>query len=105
MLEAARQAVQFSSGKSRQSLDTDAMFRRAVINCVQEIGEAAVRMSDATRSQIPTIPWQQIIGMRNRLVHVYFHIDADIVWGVLQTDLPSLVALLEPIIQSADTKP
>jgi hypothetical protein len=60
MLDAARQPLQFSAGRDRQSLDTDLMYRRAVINCIQEIGEAAVRVSDPTRALIPQLPWQQI---------------------------------------------
>jgi uncharacterized protein with HEPN domain len=103
MLEAARLTLRSSIGKDRSSLDSDPVFQRAVVGWLQDIGEAAARVSDPTRTQIPTVPWQQIVGMRHRLVHVYFHIDHDIVWGVIQTDLPSLVASLEPIIQSASS--
>lgn len=72
MMEAAQEAIGFSIGKRRETLDTDPMFRRAVIHCLQEIGEAAERVSELTRARLPELPWNQIVGMRHRLVHVYF---------------------------------
>src|SRR5437764_1448625 len=83
MLEAAQQAIDFSNGRDRASLDADAMYRRAVISCIQEIGESAVRVTDTTQKKIPQLPWRQIVGMRNRLVHVYWDINLDLVWEVL----------------------
>jgi uncharacterized protein with HEPN domain len=100
MLDAARQALEFSKGRNRQSLDTDAMYRRAVIHCLQEIGEAAIRVGDGTRKRMPDVPWPQIAGMRNRLVHVYFDINLDLVWEALAKDLPPLVQTLEHGLQT-----
>ena len=68
MLDAARHAVAFSVGRGREALDTDAMYRRAVTSCLREIGEAANRVAPQTWLLVPTVPWQQITGMRNRLV-------------------------------------
>lgn len=87
MLEAAQQALDFSRGRDRHSLDTDLMYRRAVVNCIQEIGEAAVQVSEATRDLVPALPWKKVVGMRNRLVHVYFNINLDLVWEVVAKDL------------------
>lgn len=74
MLEAARQATEFSTGREKDALSCDAMYRRAIVSCLQEIGEAAVRISKPTRMRV-AIPWKQIIGMRNQLVHVYFDVN------------------------------
>jgi uncharacterized protein with HEPN domain len=95
MLDAARQALEFSAGRDRRTLDTDAMFRRAVINCIQEIGEAAVRITPEARALMPAMPWRQIIDMRNRLVHVYFNINLNFVWEVLERDLQPLIDGIE----------
>lgn len=95
MLDAAREAMRFVEGRKREELDTDAMLRRAVKDCIQEIGEAAARVTDAGRARAPGLPWPQIVGMRHRIVHVYYDIDTNALWEVVIRDLPALVALLE----------
>ena len=70
------------------------MFRRAVVHCIQEIGEAAAQVSEESRRQTPDIPWPQIVGMRHRLVHVYFAINLDLVWEVIVRDLPPLIQIV-----------
>ena len=91
MLDASREALAFSAGRDRRCLDTEPMYRRAVIHCIQEIGESAVRVKEETRDQLPELPWKQIVGMRHRLVHVYFAINHDLIWEVIVKDLQPLV--------------
>ena len=98
MLEAASDAQEFVSGKTRASLDTDRQFRYALRKALELIGEAASKITQETRSQYPQIAWQSMIGMRNILIHVYMHIDYDRVWQTASEDIPSLVAELEKII-------
>lgn len=62
---------------------------------IEVICEAASKTSGATRRGLESVPWREIIGMRNRLVHGYAAVDNDIVWGVATADLPPLVADLE----------
>ena len=62
------------------------------------IGEAASKVSADTRSQNTSIPWQDITGMRNRLIHAYFDVDLDTVWSTVTRDLPVLKAELEKIL-------
>ncbi len=95
MLDASRQAMEFVSGRERKDLEDDPMLRRAVKDCVQEIGEAAARVTDAGRARVPDLPWTQIVGMRHRIVHVYYAIDTDALWEVVERDLPILTSLLE----------
>ena len=94
MLDAAREAVAFSAGRTRSELDTDRMYYRATVNCIQEIGEAANRVSDPTRATLPAVPWRQIVGMRNFIVHVYFAVKNDYVWDVVARDLGPLIDTL-----------
>src|SRR5205085_3698862 len=75
MLFAARDAVRFAAGRSRPDLDADALLRRGLLNCVQEIGEAAARMSAAGRDRAADLPWGQIVATRPILVHAYFKVD------------------------------
>ena len=98
MLDAAQEAVSFARGRTREDLGTDRQLVLSVIMDIAILGEAATRISDAAREQSPEIPWDEIIGMRNRLIHAYFDINLDIVWRTLQEDLPGLISLIEPLV-------
>ncbi|MDW8317052.1 MAG: DUF86 domain-containing protein [Anaerolineae bacterium] len=94
MLDAAEEAIGFAQGGERKDLDRDRKLTLALIKDIEIIGEAAYQVSDETRSQLPDIPWQDIIGMRHRLVHAYFDINLDVLWQTVQQDLPPLVEVL-----------
>lgn len=66
----------------------------ALVKDVEIIGEAAYRTAEDTRRALPEIPWEDIVGMRHRLVHAYFDINLDILWKTVQEDLPPLVRIL-----------
>lgn len=95
MLDAAREAISFTGGLHRVDLNEDRKLELALVKDVEIIGEAAFQVSQATRDSLPGIPWDDIIGMRHRLVHAYFDINLDILWQTIQNDLPPLVAELE----------
>ncbi len=95
MLEAAQEALAFAEGKNRADLDSDRMLARAIVECLRIAGEAARQVSPDSRQEYPAIPWREVIGMRNQLVHEYFKIDYDIVWQTVKEDLPLLVDALE----------
>ena len=71
------------------------MLSFAVVRAIEIVGEAAANIGDETKARLPGIPWAHIVGMRNRLVHAYFSIDADRVWDTLDDDLPQLISELE----------
>ena len=94
MLDAAREAMAFAKGRPRAEGVRDRMLLLALVKCIEIIGEAASQVSEASRSQCMRIPWVDIVGMRNRLVHAYFDVDVDRVWDTIQDDLPPLVEAL-----------
>ena len=98
MLDAANEALTFIQGKIRTELDNDRMLVLSLIRELEIIGEAASKISAETRSQNTSIPWQDISGMRNRLIHAYFDVDLDTVWSTVSRDLPTLKAELEKIL-------
>lgn len=98
MLDAAREAVSFAHGCERDDLDNDRKLVLALVKDIEIVGEAANQITETTRFRFAQIPWQQIIGMRNRLVHAYFDINLDILWKTVQEDLPGLISLVESVI-------
>ena len=101
MLDAAQEALEFVSGRNREDLNTDRMLLRALIKDIEIIGEAANKVSEEYKNNTPNLPWQDIIDMRNRLIHVYFRINLNIVWQTVKDDLPFLIKELNEIINSA----
>lgn len=91
MLEAATKAIAFSRGQERIVLDIDEMRALAIVRLLEIVGEAARAVTDTTRAQFPEVPWRQIAGTRDRLIHGYEAVDLDIVWAIVTGDLPPLV--------------
>ena len=98
MLLAARRAVRFAAPLTFSEFENDDLHQLAILKAVEIIGEAASRISEETKAGHPDIPWTEIIGMRNRLVHGYFAIRLDRVWQTVQDDLPPLIAQIEPLV-------
>ncbi len=102
MLEAAREGMAFVRSRTQADLATDAQLRFALVRALEIIGEAASRIDPEFRRTHPEIPWQPIIGARNRLVHAYFDIDHDIVWATATQALPKLVPMLEVLLEAEE---
>ena len=98
MLEYAQKAIVISRGRSIKDLDEDLTFNLALTHLVEIIGEAANRVPEEFQESHPEIPWAQIIGMRNRLIHGYDEVDLNFLWSVVENDLPGLIAQLENLL-------
>lgn len=94
MVDAGREALAFCVGRTRTNLDSDRMFARALVKAIEIVGEAASKVGPQTRSEMPSVPWADIVTMRHRLTHTYYDIDQDIVWNTATLDLPPLIAEL-----------
>ena len=99
MLDAAKQAFSFCRGRSRTDLETNCMLSLSLARLLEIIGEAARAVSPEYRAGHSTVPWKQIVGMRDRLVHGYFDINLDVVWETVTHDLPPLIAALERLLE------
>ena len=99
MLEACEAVTGFVAGRVRADLDTDLMLMFAVVRAVEIVGEAAGKISDETQAAHPEIPWKAMVGMRNRLVHAYFQIDANTVWVAVTQEIPALLAQLRDLAE------
>lgn len=105
MLDAIEEAIGFTDDKQREALDKDRMLVLALIKDVEIVGEAASRISKSAQEATPDIPWESIIGMRNRLIHTYFDVNLDILWQTIRKDLPDLAGKLKAVIDSKDNSP
>ena len=102
MSDAAKVSQSFTQDRVRADLDNDLMFFYALIKAVEIIGEAASHVSQRLQAGHPEIDWEDIVGMRNWLVHSYYNINRDIVWETVRDDLPILLSQLEAVLgQSA----
>ena len=97
MLEAAEKAVEFVTGKQRRDLDEDEQLALVPARLIEILGEAARGVPDNVRQQRSDIPWKDITGARDRLIHGYFEVDLDIVWQIVTTDIPPLIGQLKKI--------
>ena len=98
MLVYCEQAVQFAATLTVEEFEASRLHQLAIVKAVETIGEAASKVSDATRQAHPEIPWPRIIGMRNRLVHDYGGIRLRVVWRTVKKDIPSLAEQLRRIV-------
>ena len=87
------------SVRGRQVFNEDELIQTWVMQHLQIIGEASNSMSDRFKSQHSEIPWQDMADFRNILVHEYFRIDVDIVWSIVQQELPNLKENVNRILQ------
>lgn len=95
MLDHAREVVAMASGRTRGELDTDRQLNLSLVRLLEIVGEAAGRVPAEERVSYPDIPWPEIVGLRNRLIHGYDSVDFDILWQIVSEDLPPLIEALE----------
>ena len=98
MLDHAKEAIELIAGKDKAELQRDRVLELALIRLIEIVGEACAKVSSSTQLKYPSIPWPQIIGMRNRLIHGYDSVDLDVLWDTIEVDLPPLIDVLDKII-------
>ena len=100
MLDWAQITNRLVVGQTRHSLDGNRILQYALARSLQNIGEAANNITNEAKRDIAEIPWADIIGMRHRLVHVYYALDLDIIWRTATDYIPPLIAQLERLSNS-----
>lgn len=90
MLQSAELIMNYTAQCSKDEFVGNVQLQDSVIRRLLVIAEAARRVSEITRKTLPNISWQEINGMQNRLVHEYDDVNLNIVWDVVQTEIPNL---------------
>ena len=84
MLDAAQAATVHLLGKSRNELDSNRLLLNGIVRELEILGEAASQITPTTRAKFPNLPWKEMIGLRNRLIHAYFDVNHQTIWLVIK---------------------
>lgn len=98
ILQMTENIQDFTKGMSCKDLENDKKTLFAVIRCLEVLGEAIKKVPKSIREDYPKIPWQEIAGMRDKLIHEYFGVDVDTVWDTIQEDLSPLKETVKDIV-------
>lgn len=98
--DALQDIVEYCGNDHSAFLD-DRMRQDATLRKLEIIGQAVKNLSDNTKSRKPAIPWRQIAGMRDKVIHDYFGVNLEIVWAVVQKDLPTLRVAIEALLKDS----
>jgi uncharacterized protein with HEPN domain len=97
MLDRCMRIQKLIGGLDFEAFVREETVRVTVAHYLQDMGEAARRVSSTFREAHAEVPWREIIATRNRIAHDYTDIDLDIVWDVATAELPSLIEVLQPL--------
>ncbi|MFQ5852863.1 MAG: DUF86 domain-containing protein [Candidatus Binatia bacterium] len=99
ILEAMQRIISYTGGLSYEQFMEDRRTQDAVVRNIEVIGEAVKRLSSSLKKQHPTIPWKDMAGMRDKVIHDYFGINYDIVWTVTSEEIPKLVPSVTSVLE------
>ena len=100
MVEAIEKIRRYVQGMDLDAFIEDERTSDAVVRNLEIIGEAAARLPEEFTGSHASIPWAQIVGLRNRIVHGYFGIDLSLVWNIITHDIPPLHAQLQNLLRA-----
>lgn len=96
--EAIKNIARYANGVERSALEVNDEKLSAILYQITIIGEATKRISSLFRRQHPEIPWREMAGIRNVIIHEYDQLDFEVIWDVVETKLPELLSLIEILL-------
>ena len=104
ILQNMRDAEEFIQGLSYGQFVNDKRTFNAVVRSLEVIGEAAKSIPDEIRAKYPLIPWKEMAGIRDKVIHFYFGVDREAVWIAVKDRIPALRPLIEQILKDLEKK-
>jgi uncharacterized protein with HEPN domain len=98
ILDASRQIVAFTSHLEYTDFLKDEALQLAVQKLIEIISEAARNISPELKARHPNVPWKDMVGMRDIIVHQYFRVNLARVWEAVHHEIPTLIRLIEPLV-------
>jgi uncharacterized protein with HEPN domain len=95
-------AEEFIQGLSYEAFISDKKTFNAVVRSIEVIGEAVKNIPDSVRSGYSDIPWKEMAGMRDKLIHFYFGVDQEAVWVTVKESIPTIRPIFEKILQDLE---
>lgn len=99
IIEAMSDVMRFVESMEYDDFTEDRKTIYAVIRAIEIIGEAVKKIPDQVKADYPEIPWKEMAGMRNKLIHEYFGVDIKKVWNTVKKDIPNLKPLFDKILK------
>ena len=97
--DSIREIEKFTKGISKDKFFKSSLIQSAVIRQIEIIGEAARNLTPDYKKKHSSIPWRDIVDMRNKLIHEYFGIDKQVVWNTITLDLPQLKTHIDNLLK------
>lgn len=98
--DAITRIEEYTNGVDRFTFLNESLIQDGVIRQIEIIGEAVKHLSKPFKESYPNIPWQDIAGMRDQLIHEYFGIEMEIVWNTITDDIPSFKKTIQEILKT-----
>ena len=103
IIDAINKTQEFTKGATYDSFQKDEKSIFAVIRALEVIGEAVKSLPVSVRNKYPDIPWKEIAGMRDKLIHGYFGVKIEVVWDTIQSEIPDLKPKFEKILKEVES--
>ena len=104
IMDALLQIERYTDGVTYEEFFSNSLLQDGVIRQLEVMGEAARNLSEDLRNEYPKIPWRQMISLRNRMIHAYFNVNLQIIWEIIQGDIPNLLQETKRVLEILNQK-